>query len=143
MHNILARLAARKERYGPRSLRFFLEPGNPVRVLIEPWGEVLTFRRSIYKGSAAAEIRLWGRRRLAILARALPLAKSVRLHLLGTGLPSFAVVDYGGLRFTLGLSGWTANDWGRRMTGRAPGSSISWRRASPWTISPPQPCSTR
>jgi hypothetical protein len=113
MHNILARLAARKERHGPRSLRFFLETGNPVRVLIEPWGEVLTFRRSIYKGSIAAEIRLWGRRRLAILARALPLAKSVRLHLLGTGLPSFAVVDYGGLRFTLGLSGWTSNDWSR------------------------------
>ena len=37
----------------------------------------------------------------------------MRLHLLGTGLPSFAVVDYGGLRFTLGLSGWTANDWSR------------------------------
>jgi hypothetical protein len=113
MHNILARLGARKERHGPRSLRFFLQPGDPVRVLIEPWGEVLTFRRSIYKGSAAAEIRLWGRRRLAILARALPLARSVRLHLLGTGLPSFAVADYGGLRFTLGLSGWTSNDWSR------------------------------
>jgi hypothetical protein len=113
MHGILAKLAARKERHGPRSLRFFLEPGQPVRVLIEPWGEVLEFRRSLYKGSHGAEIRLWGRRRLAILARALPLAKSVRLHLLGTGLPSFAVVDYGGLRFTLGLSGWTSNDWSR------------------------------
>ena len=113
MHNILSRLAARRERHGPRSLRFLLEPGNPVRVLIEPWNEILTFRRSIYKGVEAAEIRLWGRRRLAILVRALPLAKSVRLHLLGTGLPSFAVVDYGGLRFTLGLSGWTSNDWSR------------------------------
>jgi hypothetical protein len=82
-------------------------------VRIEPWGETLTFRRSVYNGPASAEIRLWGRRRLAILARALPLAKSVRLHMLGTGLPSFAVVDYGGLRFTLGLSGWTANDWSR------------------------------
>ena len=113
MHGILVRLAMRKERHGPRSLRFLLAPDKPVRVLIEPWGEVLEFRRSIYKGAADAEIRLWGRRRLAILARALPLAKSVRLHLLGTGLPSFAVVDYGGLRFTLGLSGWTANDWSR------------------------------
>ncbi|MEJ2228968.1 MAG: SWIM zinc finger domain-containing protein [Alphaproteobacteria bacterium] len=113
VHNILARLAARKERHGPRSLRFLLEPGAPVRVLIEPWNEMLTFRRSIYQGSSGAEIRLWGRRRLAILARALPLAKSVRLHMLGTGLPSFAVVDYGGLRFTLGMSGWTANDWSR------------------------------
>jgi hypothetical protein len=113
LHAILSRLAARKERHGPRSLRFLLEPGKPVRVLIEPWGEVLEFRRSPYTGKTGAEIRLWGRRRLAILARALPLAKSVRLHLLGTGLPSFAVVDYGGLRFTLGLSGWTSNDWSR------------------------------
>ncbi|MHC2086208.1 SWIM zinc finger family protein [Methylobacterium sp. CM6244] len=113
MHAILTRLAARRERHGPRSLRFLLEPDRPVSVLIEPWNERLTFRRSIYRGPASAELRLWGRRRLAILARALPLARSVRLHLLGTGLPSFAVVDYGGLRFTLGLSGWTANDWSR------------------------------
>jgi hypothetical protein len=113
MHNILERLAARKERHGPRSLRFLLKPGDPVSVLIEPWGELLTFRRSIYRGNSEAEIRLWGRRRLAILARALPLARTVRLHLLGTGLPSFAVVDFGGLRFTLGMSGWTANDWSR------------------------------
>ena len=113
LHAIITRLAAKKERHGPRSLRFLLEPDKPVSVLVEPWGEKLTFRRSIYKGTEGAEIRLWGRRRLAILARALPLAKSVRLHLLGTGLPSFAVVDFGGLRFTLGLSGWTANDWSR------------------------------
>ena len=113
MHAILTRLAARKERHGPRSLRFLLEPDRPICVVIEPWNERLTFRRSIYRGSTGAEIRLWGRRRLAILGRALPLAKSVRLHLLGIGLPSFAVVDFGGLRFTLGLSGWTANDWSR------------------------------
>ena len=113
MHAILSRLAAKRERHGPRSLRFLLEPGKPVSVLIEPWNERLTFRRSIYEGAEGAEIRLWGRRRLAILGRALPLARSVRLHLLGTGLPSFAVADFGGLRFTLGLSGWTANDWSR------------------------------
>ncbi|ACL58061.1 hypothetical protein [Methylobacterium nodulans] len=113
MHAILSRLSARRERHGPRSLRFLLTPGEPVAVLIEPWNERLTFRRSIYAGREGAEIRVWGRRRLAILARALPLARSVRLHLLGTGLPSFAVVDFGGLRFTLGLSGWTANDWSR------------------------------
>jgi hypothetical protein len=113
MHAILQRLAQRKERHGPRSLRFILEPDKPVKVLIEPWNEMLEFRRSPYRGKTGAEIRMWGRRRLAILARALPLAKSVRLHLLGTGLPSFAVVDYGGLRFTLGMSGWTSNDWSR------------------------------
>ncbi|MGO4333755.1 SWIM zinc finger family protein [Labrys sp. KB_33_2] len=109
--NILTSLARRKERVGPRSLRFLLKPDAPVEVLVEPWGERLTFRRSIYRGREGGEIRLWGRRRLAILERVLPLARSVRVHLTGTGLPSFFVVDFGGIRFTLGLSGWTANDW--------------------------------
>ncbi|MGJ4857000.1 SWIM zinc finger family protein [Labrys sp. La1] len=109
--NILTSLARRKERVGPRSLRFLLKPDAPVEVLVEPWGERLTFRRSIYRGREGGEIRIWGRRRLAILERALPLARSVRVHLTGTGLPSFFVVDFGGIRFTLGLSGWTANDW--------------------------------
>ena len=135
MHAILPRLAQRKERHGPRSLRFFLEPDKPIRVLIEPWNETLEFRRSPYKGKAAAEIRMWGRRRLAILARALPLAKSVRLHLLGTGLPSFAVVDYGGLRFTLGMSGWTSNDWSRAgqfdlLAPRQPVDEVTAQRCS-------------
>jgi AraC-like DNA-binding protein len=35
----------------------------------------------------------------------------VRVFLLGSGLPTFWVVDMGDLSFTLGLSGWTANDW--------------------------------
>src|SRR5262249_36313093 len=58
-----------------------------------------------------AEIRIWGRRRLFILERLLPRAKRVRVFLLGTGLPSFWVVDLGELSFTLGLSGWTQNNW--------------------------------
>jgi hypothetical protein len=33
------------------------------------------------------------------------------VHLLGTGLPSFYIADLGHMNFTLGLSGWTANDW--------------------------------
>jgi len=111
MANILTRLAQKKERVGPRSLRFVLKPDAPVEVVIEPWNERLTFRRSIYRGTEGGEIRIWGRRRLAILGRALPLARSVRVHLTGSGLPSFFVVDFGGIRFTLGLSGWTANDW--------------------------------
>jgi hypothetical protein len=111
MANILARLAQKKERVGPRSLRFVLKPDAPIEVIVEPWGERLTFRRSIYRGKEGGEIRIWGRRRLAILARALPLARSLRVHLTGTGLPSFFIIDFGGIRFTLGLSGWTANDW--------------------------------
>jgi len=111
MANILTRLAQKTEKAGPRSLRFVLKPDALVEVVIEPWHDRLTFRRSIYRGKDPAEIRIWGRRRLAILGRALPLARSVRVHLTQSGLPSFFVVDFGGLRFTLGLSGWTANDW--------------------------------
>ncbi len=45
------------------------------------------------------------------LARLLPLADSIEVHLLGTGLPSFWLARMGEMTFTLGLSGWTTNDW--------------------------------
>ena len=47
------------------------------------------------------------------LARLLPLATHVDVYLPGTGLPSFWVVQMGSMRLTLGLSGWTTNDWTR------------------------------
>ncbi|MGE8556709.1 MAG: SWIM zinc finger family protein [Chryseobacterium jejuense] len=102
-----------KEKKGPRALRFILEPGKPVQAVFEPWYEVLTFHRSIYKGPASKTIRIWGRRRLLILERLIPIAKNFRVVLLGNGLPSFYIADLGDMSFTLGLSGWTANDWSR------------------------------
>lgn len=111
--NLCFALRRRKELKGPRSLRFRLEPGRPVEVEVEPWGEKILCPRSLYPGETAREIRLWGRRRLHILERLLPIARRFRLHLLGTGLPSFFVADLGPLTFTLGLSGWTRNDWSR------------------------------
>ena len=68
---------------------------------------------SLYHGSEEVEIRLWGRRRLLILERLIPIARSFDLYLLGNGMPAFVVVDLGPMSFTLGLSGWTANDWSR------------------------------
>jgi len=102
-----------KETAGPRALRFILEPGKPVRLVIEPWYETLTFHRSIYTGSEEKTIRIWGRRRLMILERLIPIAKSFKVVLLGSGLPSFFMADLGDMTFTLGLSGWTNNDWSR------------------------------
>jgi hypothetical protein len=37
--------------------------------------------------------------------------KKITVQLLGTGLPAFYVADLGDMNFTLGLSGWTNNDW--------------------------------
>ena len=102
-----------KEKEGPRALRFVLEPDKPIRLIVEPWYDTLTFHRSIYKGAEEKTIRIWGRRRLAILERLIPVAKNFRVTLLGSGLPSFFEADLGDMTFTLGLSGWTTNDWSR------------------------------
>jgi hypothetical protein len=110
LYNVCFVLRRKRELLGPRSLRFFLKPGEPVRVLVEPFGVELACPRSIYEGEEA-EIRIWGRRRLLVLERLLPLARGFTVHLLGTGLPSFYVADLGDMSFTLGLSGWVANDW--------------------------------
>lgn len=111
LYNVCFVLRRRRELLGPRSLRFLLKPGAPVRILVEPWGVEIACPRSVYEGPDEAEIRIWGRRRLLVLERLLPLARSCTVHLLGTGLPSFYVAELGDMSFTLGLSGWTANDW--------------------------------
>lgn len=111
IYNLCTFLRRNKERHSPRSLRYVLKPGQPVKLVIEPWNEEMTFAGSVYTGDEEKEIRTWGRRRLFLLERLLPLADKVTVHLLGTGMPSFYVVDLGTLSFTLGLSGWTRNDW--------------------------------
>jgi predicted nucleic acid-binding Zn finger protein len=114
VHNILFLLKRRKERSGPRALRFILTPGEPISIAFEPWQRTLVCRRSIYNGAQGDEIRIWGRRRLMVLERLIPLAESFSVQLLGTGLPSFFIANMGMMSFTLGLSGWTANDWSRQ-----------------------------
>jgi hypothetical protein len=111
LHNFCFVLRRRRELVGPRSMRYRLRPGEPVRVTFEPWNLEVVCRRSVYEGPEEAEVRVWGRRRLQVLERLIPVARSFTVHLLGTGLPSFYVADLGGMCFTLGLSGWTANDW--------------------------------
>lgn len=113
LHNICYVLRRKKERVGPRSLRFLLEPGEPIRVRLDPWNIEIACPRSIYTGPERREIRIWGRRRLHVLERLIPIAKHFTVHLLGDGLPSFYVAELGDMSFTLGLSGWTANDWSR------------------------------
>lgn len=111
IHNLCFYLRRHKEKTGPRSLKYILKPGHPVQISLDPWNAVIDCPRSIYSGNFEGEIRVWGRRRLHILERLIPIAKSFKVHLLGTGMPSFYIADLGHLSFTLGLSGWTANDW--------------------------------
>jgi len=111
MRNILFFLARNREKEGPRSIRWILEPGKPISISIDPWNKKMSCAKSIYKGDSYAEVRMWGRRRLKLIERMLPVARNIRVTLLGTGMPSFFEADLVDMIFTLGLSGWTANDW--------------------------------
>ncbi|VTS05103.1 hypothetical protein [Tuwongella immobilis] len=111
LYNLLSFLKRNRARKSPRALRFDLKPGEPVKIIIEPFEQVVTSPEAIYQGSKAETVRIWGRDRLQSLARLLPLVESAEVHLLGTGLPSFWSLNLGDMRFLLGLSGWTKNDW--------------------------------
>lgn len=113
IYNICLLLKRFKEKTGPRSIKFILKPNEPIVLLFEPFNKEIVCTRSIYQGNTASTIRIWGRRRLLILERLIPVAKKFTVYLLGTGLPSFYVADLGDMTFTLGLSGWSANDWSR------------------------------
>jgi hypothetical protein len=111
--DLLLQLHQQREKGGPRSLRFKLVPGEKPRIEIEPWGVVLQERNFVWNGEEAQEIRIWGRRRLFFFESLLPQASSVRVKLLGSGMPSYWSIETDGHRFDLGLSGWTQNDWSK------------------------------
>lgn len=110
VHNLLRFLYRHKTRTSPRALRYELVPGQRIKAVFEPYEHavLLTAR---YEGHKPQVVRTWGRDRLKLLSRLLPVANSVKVSLAGFGMPSVYDVDLGPLRFTLALSGWTDNDW--------------------------------
>lgn len=108
---IIARLQSEKEKTGPRSLVFRLTPSEPIRVEIEPWGEIFADDWCAYEGEKEEVVRIWGRRRLSVLKDILVGTERVRVHFLGSGMPSFWTVVKDGVELTIGLSGWSSNDW--------------------------------
>jgi hypothetical protein len=101
----------RKAKKPPRGLRYELVPGEPPRIVIEPWDIVLTATGAPYTGTRPLVVRTWGRNRLAALARVLAHARKIDVHLLGAGLPAFYVVDLGDAQLTVAMSGWTDGGW--------------------------------
>lgn len=112
LFNICRRLRRQKAKESPRALRYELTPDRPSRVVIEPWEyEIELSSPWLFTGSKPTSIRTWGRDRLQVLERLLPVCRRVDVYLAGFGLPSFYVLDLGPVIFTLALSGWTDNDW--------------------------------
>ena len=113
VYSLLAWLKRHREKNGPRAIRFELHDGHVPRLVLEPWNAIIDNAGPVFRGGSTQPLRIWGRRRLLSLARLLPIASHVDVYLTGTGLPSFWVVQMGSMRLTLGLSGWTTNDWTR------------------------------
>ena len=113
VYSLLAWLKRHKARTSPRALRIETLPDGTPRLVLEPWEQQIVSHGTPYRGLPFEPVRIWGRQRLLALARLLPLVERVDLYLLGTGLPSFWVAQLGDMRLTLGLSGWTTNDWTR------------------------------
>ncbi len=117
LYNVLRHLRLHGDlKKGGRGVRFELVPGEPPRLVLEPWETVLTTTAGVYAGRAPEVIRVWGRRRLMLLKRILPFVERVEVHLLGSGLPSFWVLRAGPLTFTLGLSGFTSSNWAQAVS---------------------------
>jgi hypothetical protein len=110
LYSVMAWLKRHRARASPRALRFE-RAGGALTLVLEPWETRIPVYGIPDEADWAQPIRIWGRQRLLALARLLPLIESVDVYLLGTGFPSFWVARMGEMRLTLGLSGWTANDW--------------------------------
>jgi len=111
LYNVLAFLKRHKAARSPRAVRFEVVPGKPVSIVLEPWERRFVLHSHPYQGARSEVIRVWGRDRLRVLARLLPLMDEAEVYLLGNGLPSFWSIRMREMRLLLGLSGWTANDW--------------------------------
>ena len=97
LYNVLRHLRLHGDRKGKRrGLRIELVPGEPPRLVLEPWNEVIPATAGPYKGRASRVVRVWGRRRLMLIQRLLPFVEEVEVHLLGSGLPSFWVLRAAG-----------------------------------------------
>src|SRR5690606_11000592 len=86
LYSIVAWYKRHKPSKSPRAMRFVLEPGKAPTIVLEPWETTIESTGTIYEGPPCEPIRVWGARRLLALARALPIAQSCDIYLLGTGL---------------------------------------------------------
>ena len=89
--DVLARLDAQRERQGPRALVFELEPGQPARVVVQPWG-ISTKSDPSPTAAASLDPSRWGRRRLRSCASCFP-ATELTVRLVDSGMPSFWSIE--------------------------------------------------
>jgi hypothetical protein len=97
-------------RRSPQGIRYEFVPNAPMQIVLEPWEKRFPLRGTHYTGFART-VRLWGRKRLALLRPVLPYADRVTVAILGRGLPHVYICHCGPYQFLLAVSGWAADDW--------------------------------
>lgn len=100
-------LGQNKAKVSPRGLRYEFEPGQDVKLVLEPWETVVTFEGASHNYTERKTTRVWGRRRLKLIEGLLPFADQVDIYLKGRALPSFYAVKLPGMTFLLGVTGWS------------------------------------
>jgi ribosomal protein S25 len=108
-------------------MRIVAQQGEIVKAILEPWNVSFPLTLTPWKEKQEFDIKVWGRRRLRTLSNVLPRTKKLTVSLIADGMPSYWSLDVGGVELTLGLSGWTAQDWASkaRFSALAPTSSVS------------------
>lgn len=139
VHDLCRYLRLHKAKTSPRALRWELTPGQPAVLVYEPWEHRVVLEGSVHGATEPRVIRVWGRNRLRLIERVIPLARRFAVHLLGRGLPYFVTARGDGLDFTLGLSGWTKSGWtstarldaliARRRGGGSSPKPLTWLEA--------------
>ena len=96
IYNLMRHLRMHGDKKGKRrGIRIELVPNKAPRLVLEPWEVVLPSSTGAFQGRSPKVVRIWGRRRLLLLQRLLPLIDSIDVRLLGNGLPSFWIFRQG------------------------------------------------
>lgn len=116
LYNALRHLRMHGDQKGKRrGLRVELIPGEKPRLVLEPWETVIETSAAVYEGREAKVIRVWGRRRLSMLRRLLPIVSSVDVYLTGSGLPSYWILRSPLVTFTMAITGFTTANWSKAL----------------------------
>jgi hypothetical protein len=94
-----------KSKISPRGMRYVFEPGQDVRLILEPWEHCVPLKSAEHHYTEPRVIRVWGRRKLKIIEPLLPFAEHVDVYLKGRSMPAFYAVKLPGMTFVLGIGG--------------------------------------
>lgn len=116
LYNVLHHLRMHADIKGKRrGLIIELIPQQSPSMIIEPSGTVISSQAAPYQGRHAKLIRVWGRRRLALLQRLLPYTDSIDVALLGQGMPSYWTLKGQGFHFSLAMTGFSTGNWSQAL----------------------------